>query len=143
LAANPDAQADVDALVSSAEKTARAEGETAGKTTGVEQMKTAFTAALPILSSDSYPDTVKERVTAKAMAGDVEGLADFVAIHDMNLEKAAEVKSQEEKDAETLAQANQDAGLSPDGMVNNPEQLTAAAAQHKAEYGTDVAGGTN
>jgi ATP-dependent protease ClpP protease subunit len=139
LAANPDAQADVDALVSSAEKTARAEGETAGTEKGIEQMKTAFTAALPILSSDSYPDTVKERVTAKAMAGDTEGLADFVAMHDMNLENTATATATEEEDEETPGQ-HEDTTIPEDGMVNNATDLAAAAAKHKAEYGSDTGG---
>lgn len=139
LAANPDAQTEYNAAITIAADTASAEGETAGKTAGMEQMKAAFTAALPILSSDSYPDTVKERVTVKAMAGDTEGLADFVAMHDMNLENQNQNDADDDAGDDTPPEPP--AGdISADGMVSNPTELAGAVAQHKAEYGTDVGG---
>ena len=139
LAANPEAKTEYDDAITAAADTARAEGETAGTEKGIEQMKTAFTAALPILSSDSYPDTVKERVTAKAMAGDTEGLADFVAMHDMNLENQNQNDADDDADDDTPPEPP--AGdISADGMVSNPTELAGAVAQYKAEYGNDVGG---
>jgi ATP-dependent protease ClpP protease subunit len=134
LAANPEAKTEYEGAITAAADTARAEGETAGTKKGIEQMKTAFTAALPILSSDSYPDTVKERVTAKAMAGDTEGLADFVAMHDMNLENTATATATEEEGEETPGQ-HDDTKISEDGMINNAADLDAASAQFKKEFG--------
>lgn len=96
LAADPKAQTEFDEAIKVAAGKARAEG----KVTGSESTAEAFKIALPILSSDSYPDTVKARVTVKAMAGDVEGLGDFVAMHDMNVEgaKVKDVKGEQGKE---------------------------------------------
>lgn len=133
LAANPDAKAEYDQSISAA----KAEGEAAGK----ENMNKAFAAALPILSSAKYPDTVKARVTAKAQAGDVEGLADFVAMHDMNVQAAADAAAALESGVETPAQiAAAAAALSEDGSVSDAGQLAGAVAQHKEKFGT---GGDN
>lgn len=95
LAANPDANAEHGQLIIAAE----AKGEAAGK----EKMNKAFAAALPILSSAKYPDTVKNHVTTLAKAGDATGLAGFVAIHDMNVESAASEEVASEINVETLA----------------------------------------
>ena len=117
LAANPEAKTEYDAAIVAAENTGRAEGETAG----TEKMGQAFKAALPILSSDTYPDTVKERVTAKAMAGDVEGLADFVALHDMNVETAAAAAAAGENGKESV----------PAGQMTDSEKSDADLKAHQ------------
>jgi ATP-dependent protease ClpP protease subunit len=136
LAENPAAKAEYDIAIESA----RTEGETAGIKQGKDTMNEAFTAAIPILSSASYPDTVKERVTVKAQAGDVEGLKDFVAMHDMNVESNAAASATGEQGEETNGQHDDEDGQSPDGMVNNAGQLVGAVKQHQAQYGN---GGTN
>jgi hypothetical protein len=100
LAANPAAKAQYDANMKASTDSARAEGVSAGK----ETMNEAFTAALPILSSDKYPDTVKERVSAKAKDGDIEGLKDFVAIHDMAVEANKGEQAGAEQGKETPGQ---------------------------------------
>ncbi len=97
LAANPDAKTEYDAAITAAADTARAEGETAGK----KVMSDAMAAALPILSSADYPETVKERVADKCQNGDVEGMKDFVALHDMHKEGAAATAAAGEQDDET------------------------------------------
>lgn len=129
MAANPEAKAEHDGMIAAA----RAEGETEGKA----KMEQAFTAALPILSSDSYPETVKTRVTAKAIAGDFDGLQDFVAIHDMNIEAKKEDAAKDDSGEETPPETPD--ALSSDGSVSSPDQLAGAIAQHKDLYG---AGGT-
>jgi hypothetical protein len=130
LAENPEAKAEYDANVKAAADKARAEGETAGS----EKIKVAFESALPILSSAKYPDTVKERVKSKAIAGDVEGLKDFVAIHDMNAEAVKGKAAGEEQGGETPGETP--AGdLTDDGTVGNTEQLGAAVAQFKSTFG--------
>jgi ATP-dependent protease ClpP protease subunit len=121
LAANPEAKAEHDALIINAKNEARAEGEAAGK----ETMKAAFTAAIPILSSDSYPESVKKRVSAKAEAGDVEGLADFVALHDMNTEQANGEEAGGEEGDETLPDANAD---SQSNFDSKKQRLSAMGA---------------
>ena len=123
LAENPAAKAEQDVLIA----TARTEGETAGK----EQMNEAFKAALPILSSASYPDTVKERVTAKAQAGDVEGLKDFVAIHDMNTEKKKETKAEGEQGEETNGEAPTKITKGEEGLITGEDVASAAKAMRE------------
>ena len=97
LAADPAMKAEYDADIASA----KSEGEATGKVV----MKTAFAAATPILSSANYPDSVKERVSAKAENGDVEGLKDFVAMFDMGAQGAANTAAVEEQPADTKPEA--------------------------------------
>jgi hypothetical protein len=97
LAADPAAQAEYDANIKAHGEEQYAAGETAGKQVAAE----AWEQAAPILSSDKYPQSVKERVMAKARAADKEGLADFVAIHDMNTAASDEVVAEEEQPEDT------------------------------------------
>jgi ClpP class serine protease len=122
LAANPEAKAEHENLIAAA----RSEGETAGKEAGREErgeeMKAAFTAAQPILSSTEYPDHIKERVSEKAMVGDTEGLKDFVAIHDMNLENKKGEEAKGEQGDETP----------PSGPVSDDEKAKAEFQDKKS-----------
>jgi ClpP class serine protease len=55
LAANPDAQAEYDAIIAGIDKVARAEGETAGIEKGKEEMQAVITAASPYIGNKDYP----------------------------------------------------------------------------------------
>lgn len=115
LATDPEAKATYDADIKAAADTARKEGEVAGKKEGMETMQACFDAGMPILSSADYPEVVKERVTAKMKAGDVEGMKDFVALHDMNKESVAANDAEGEQDDETPASG-------PTGKADQAEQ---------------------
>lgn len=103
LAANPEAKAEHDALIKSAEEIGRVAGETAGMEKGTAKMQATIDSAMPILVSADYSQGVKDRVVSKMKAGDTEGLKDFVALHDMNGEAAKAAAAALENGAETPA----------------------------------------
>lgn len=123
LEKNPEAKAQYDADL----KTAREEGENAGR----EAINATVVAALPILASASYPDTVKAKIGEKMMAGDVEGIAEIASTLDMLTEAQKAEAAKKEQSGETLADAPQNNG----GLITNAAGLAEAVAQHKTIYG--------
>ncbi|MEE9499589.1 MAG: head maturation protease, ClpP-related [Nitrospinaceae bacterium] len=123
LESNPEAKAQYEADL----KTAREEGEKAGR----EAINATMDTALPILSSANYPDTVKEKVGEKMKAGDVEGISEIVSTLDMLTEaqKAEDVKT--EQSGETLA----DGPKADNGLITDAAGLAEAVALHKSTYG--------
>ncbi len=124
LAADPEAKAEYDANILAATTTAHAAGETAGK----KVMSDAMTAALPILSSADYPETVKARVSEKCQNGDIEGMKDFVALHDMHKQGTATTTAIGEQGEETPAQtpeANAEAKAKFDGKKQRLAEMGA------------------
>jgi ClpP class serine protease len=140
LAANPDAQAEYDAAITAAADTARAEGETAGTEKGREEMQAKITAVAPFLASADYPAVIGETALKVLKGEEAEvTLKASIAAVDAVKESTAQTTAAGETTAtgETVGDNSQTTALSEDGMVNNPEQLKAAAAQHKTEYGGD------
>lgn len=105
LAADPEAQAQYDANLKAHGDKQFAAGETAGKEAGKAEgkaeVKAVYDVAIPILSSAHYPEAVKNRVTEKAQAGDVEAVKDYVSMYDMTSEGIATAKAIEEAGEET------------------------------------------
>ena len=107
LAANPEAKTEYDAAITVAADTARAEGETAGiikgKKVGIDEVKAVYAVALPILSSQHYPEAMKKRVGEKAQDGNLEGVKDYVSMFDSSTEGIATAKAIAEQGEETPA----------------------------------------
>ena len=103
LAANPEAKTEYDAAIVAAENTARAEGEVAGITKGTDEMKAVYAVALPILSSQHYPEAMKKRVGEKAQDGNLEGVRDYVSMYDSSTEGIATAAAIAEQGEETPA----------------------------------------
>ena len=103
LAENPNAQTEHDNLVAGA----RAEGETAGTTKGkkegIDGIKAVYAVALPILSSQHYPEAMKKRVGEKAQDGNLEGVKDYVSMYDSSTEGIATAQAIKEQGEETPA----------------------------------------
>ena len=127
LAENPNAQTEHDNLVTEA----RAEGETAGitkgKSEGIEGMKAVYAVALPILSSQHYPEAMKKRVGEKAQEGNLDGVRDYVSRYDSTTEGIATAKAIEEQDKETPA-----SGPATEGEKSEQDFQARLAAQEGA-----------
>lgn len=107
LAGDPKAQAEYDDDIKASADTARAEGETAGiekgAKTGREEMQAVYAVALPILSSQHYPEAMKKRVGEKAQDGNLDGVKDYVSMFDSSSEGIATAAAIKEQGEETLA----------------------------------------
>ena len=124
LEKNPEAKAQYDADL----KTAREEGEKAGR----EAIAATMDAALPILSSTDYPDTVKAKIAEKIKAGDKDGIAEIASTLDMLAETQKSEQAKGEQPGETPANAPEN----NDGLISDPAQLQEAVAEHKSTFGT-------
>lgn len=123
LEKNPEAKTQYDADL----KTARDEGEKAGR----EAINATMDTALPILASASYPDTVKTKIGEKMKAGDVEGIAEIASTLDMLTEAQKSEQAKAEQSGETLADAPQN----NNGLIADAAGLAEAVAHHKSTYG--------
>lgn len=103
LATDPEAKATYDADIKAAADTARAEGEVAGKKEGTKEMKAVYAVALPILSSQHYPEAMKKRVGEKAQDGNLDGVKDYVSMFDSSSEGIATAAAIAEQGEETTA----------------------------------------
>lgn len=112
LAENPAEKAKYDADIKAATDLARTEGETAGKASGIKEMKAISDVVTPIISSSHYPDAIKTRVIEKAQSGDIEAIKDYVSMYDMTTEGIATAQAIEEEGDETP----------PTGQVSKEEQ---------------------
>jgi len=128
LKENPEAEAEYEKKTQAAFDQGREEGEKAGR----EAINATMDAALPILSSASYPDTVKAKIGEKMKAGDVDGIAEIVSTLDMLTEAQKSNQAEGEQVGETLAGEPENNG----GLISDLSQLGEAVAMHKQTYGT-------
>jgi hypothetical protein len=138
LAENPDAQKEVDALVSAAvEKataTGKAEGIKEGLAKGEADSKARIEAVLPFVTSDAYSKPIKD-LAYKVLNGDVDmaALTGAAAAVDNTTEADASAKAEAEakKLKETATDSSQ--SVSEDGIIRSEDDMAAAVASARGE----------